>query len=152
VRPWVWSRVGGTWLSSRLPQGRGAGRASAAWPRDKATLGSCPGHGGRVELGGWWCLPGAVPWHRQCPRPRRVASSLDSSLKGQYQVTVEAQDSEAPVHTAQTTLNVSVTPVPPPRDTLPGPAHPCSPHADLCGGSELPHSPPVRDNSGGSPE
>ncbi|KFR17012.1 Cadherin-related family member 2, partial [Opisthocomus hoazin] len=84
----------------------GAGRASAAWPRDKATLGSCPGHGGRVELGGWWCLPGAVPWHRQCPRPRRVASSLDSSLKGQYQVTVEAQDSEAPVHTAQTTLNI----------------------------------------------
>nr|XP_009940926.1 PREDICTED: cadherin-related family member 2 [Opisthocomus hoazin] len=37
---------------------------------------------------------------------RRVASSLDSSLKGQYQVTVEAQDSEAPVHTAQTTLNI----------------------------------------------
>ncbi|XP_075297917.1 cadherin-related family member 2 [Opisthocomus hoazin] len=36
----------------------------------------------------------------------QVASSLDSSLKGQYQVTVEAQDSEAPVHTAQTTLNI----------------------------------------------
>ncbi|NWS65481.1 CDHR2 protein, partial [Crotophaga sulcirostris] len=41
----------------------------------------------------------------------QVASNLDSSLKGQYQVTVAAQDGEAPVHTAWTTLNVSVTPV-----------------------------------------
>ncbi|NXN11206.1 CDHR2 protein, partial [Indicator maculatus] len=41
----------------------------------------------------------------------QVASNLDGSLKGQYQVTVEAQDGEAPVHTAQTALNVSVTPV-----------------------------------------
>ncbi|NXX38771.1 CDHR2 protein, partial [Tricholaema leucomelas] len=39
----------------------------------------------------------------------QVLSNLDSSLKGQYQVTVEAQDKEAPVHTAQTMLNVSVT-------------------------------------------
>ncbi|KFP39409.1 Cadherin-related family member 2, partial [Chlamydotis macqueenii] len=36
----------------------------------------------------------------------RVASNLDGSLKGQYQVTVEARDSEAPVHTAQTVLNI----------------------------------------------
>ncbi|NXG72413.1 CDHR2 protein, partial [Baryphthengus martii] len=36
----------------------------------------------------------------------QVASNLDSSLKGQYQVTVEAQDHEAPVHTAQTVLNI----------------------------------------------
>ncbi|XP_065590714.1 cadherin-related family member 2 [Cyrtonyx montezumae] len=36
----------------------------------------------------------------------QVASNLDSSLKGQYQVTVEAQDSTAPQHTAQTTLNI----------------------------------------------
>ncbi|KFV70481.1 Cadherin-related family member 2, partial [Dryobates pubescens] len=36
----------------------------------------------------------------------RVASNLDSSLKGQYQVTVEARDGEAPVHTAQTVLNI----------------------------------------------
>ncbi|NXL42538.1 CDHR2 protein, partial [Podilymbus podiceps] len=41
----------------------------------------------------------------------QVASNLDSSLKGQYQVTVEARDDEAPVHTAQTMLHVSVTPV-----------------------------------------
>ncbi|KAF1421857.1 Cadherin-related family member 2, partial [Spheniscus magellanicus] len=36
----------------------------------------------------------------------QVASNLDGSLKGQYQVTVEAQDSEAPAHTAQTVLNI----------------------------------------------
>ncbi|XP_010150743.1 PREDICTED: cadherin-related family member 2, partial [Eurypyga helias] len=36
----------------------------------------------------------------------RVASNLDGSLKGQYQVTVEAQDGEAPVHSAQTVLNI----------------------------------------------
>ncbi|NXD76304.1 CDHR2 protein, partial [Halcyon senegalensis] len=36
----------------------------------------------------------------------QVASNLDGSLKGQYQVTVEAQDNEAPVHTAQTVLNI----------------------------------------------
>ncbi|NXC18890.1 CDHR2 protein, partial [Corythaeola cristata] len=36
----------------------------------------------------------------------QVASSLDGSLKGQYQVTVEAQDGEAPVHTAQTVLKI----------------------------------------------
>ncbi|XP_068265501.1 cadherin-related family member 2 [Nyctibius grandis] len=36
----------------------------------------------------------------------QVASNLDGSLKGQYQVTVEAQDGEAPVHTAQTVLNI----------------------------------------------
>ncbi|NXL65999.1 CDHR2 protein, partial [Chordeiles acutipennis] len=36
----------------------------------------------------------------------QVASNLDGSLKGQYQVTVEAQDSEAPVHTVQTVLNI----------------------------------------------
>ncbi|XP_055669166.1 cadherin-related family member 2 isoform X1 [Falco peregrinus] len=36
----------------------------------------------------------------------QVASNLDGSLKGQYQVTVEAQDCEAPVHRAQTTLNI----------------------------------------------
>ncbi|NXS50816.1 CDHR2 protein, partial [Balaeniceps rex] len=36
----------------------------------------------------------------------QVASSLDSSLKGQYQVTVEARDGEAPVHTAQTVLSI----------------------------------------------
>ncbi|NXE05141.1 CDHR2 protein, partial [Lophotis ruficrista] len=36
----------------------------------------------------------------------QVASNLDGSLKGQYQVTVEARDSEAPVHTAQTVLNI----------------------------------------------
>ncbi|NXF89978.1 CDHR2 protein, partial [Eubucco bourcierii] len=36
----------------------------------------------------------------------QVASNLDVSLKGQYQVTVEAQDGEAPVHTAQTVLNI----------------------------------------------
>uniref|UniRef100_A0A8B9NC95 Cadherin related family member 2 n=1 Tax=Accipiter nisus TaxID=211598 RepID=A0A8B9NC95_9AVES len=36
----------------------------------------------------------------------QVASNLDGSLKGQYQVTVEAQDREAPVHTAQTVLNI----------------------------------------------
>ncbi|NXC48668.1 CDHR2 protein, partial [Penelope pileata] len=34
----------------------------------------------------------------------QVASNLDSSLKGQYQVTVEAQDSTAPQHTTQTVL------------------------------------------------
>ncbi|KFM11969.1 Cadherin-related family member 2, partial [Aptenodytes forsteri] len=36
----------------------------------------------------------------------QVASNLDGSLKGQYQVTVEARDSEAPAHTAQTVLNI----------------------------------------------
>ncbi|NXQ97363.1 CDHR2 protein, partial [Sagittarius serpentarius] len=36
----------------------------------------------------------------------QVASNLDGSLKGQYQVTVEARDHEAPVHTAQTVLNI----------------------------------------------
>ncbi|XP_064377027.1 cadherin-related family member 2 isoform X2 [Dromaius novaehollandiae] len=36
----------------------------------------------------------------------RVASNLDRSLKGQYQVTVEAKDGEAPVHTTQTVLNI----------------------------------------------
>ncbi|KFZ55917.1 Cadherin-related family member 2, partial [Antrostomus carolinensis] len=36
----------------------------------------------------------------------QVASNLDGSLKGQYQVTVKAQDSEEPVHTAQTVLNI----------------------------------------------
>lgn len=46
----------------------------------------------------------------QYPCPHRVASNLDGSLKGQYQVTVEAQDNEAPVHRVQTGLTVSVTP------------------------------------------
>ncbi|NXM32588.1 CDHR2 protein, partial [Oxyruncus cristatus] len=36
----------------------------------------------------------------------QVASNLDESLKGQYQVTVEARDSEEPVHSAQTVLNI----------------------------------------------
>ncbi|KAJ7411507.1 Cadherin-related family member 2 [Pitangus sulphuratus] len=36
----------------------------------------------------------------------QVASNLDESLKGQYQVTVEARDGEAPVHSAQTVLNI----------------------------------------------
>ncbi|KFW61965.1 Cadherin-related family member 2, partial [Pygoscelis adeliae] len=36
----------------------------------------------------------------------QVANNLDGSLKGQYQVTVEAQDSEEPAHTAQTVLNI----------------------------------------------
>ncbi|GAB0195983.1 cadherin-related family member 2 [Grus japonensis] len=36
----------------------------------------------------------------------QVASNLDSSLKGQYQVTVEARDSQPPEHTAQTVLNI----------------------------------------------
>ncbi|NXL37693.1 CDHR2 protein, partial [Glaucidium brasilianum] len=36
----------------------------------------------------------------------QVASNLDGSLKGEYQVTVEARDGEAPVHTAQTVLNI----------------------------------------------
>ncbi|XP_027499548.1 cadherin-related family member 2 isoform X2 [Corapipo altera] len=36
----------------------------------------------------------------------KVASNLDESLKGQYQVTVEARDGEAPVHSAQTVLNI----------------------------------------------
>ncbi|NXY55474.1 CDHR2 protein, partial [Callaeas wilsoni] len=35
-----------------------------------------------------------------------VASNLDESLKGQYRVTVEAQDGEEPVHRAQTVLNI----------------------------------------------
>ncbi|KAF1617920.1 Cadherin-related family member 2, partial [Eudyptes chrysolophus] len=36
----------------------------------------------------------------------QVASNLDGSLKGQYQVTVKAQDSETPGNTAQTMLNI----------------------------------------------
>ncbi|XP_075622689.1 cadherin-related family member 2 isoform X1 [Balearica regulorum gibbericeps] len=36
----------------------------------------------------------------------QVASNLDSSLKGQYQVTVEARDRQPPEHTAQTVLNI----------------------------------------------
>ncbi|NXX78676.1 CDHR2 protein, partial [Urocolius indicus] len=36
----------------------------------------------------------------------QVASNLDVSLKGQYQVTVEAQDSQEPVHTTQTTVTI----------------------------------------------
>ncbi|XP_015731589.1 cadherin-related family member 2 isoform X2 [Coturnix japonica] len=36
----------------------------------------------------------------------QVASNLDSSLKGKYQVTVEARDSAAPQHATQTTLNI----------------------------------------------
>ncbi|XP_062463562.1 cadherin-related family member 2 isoform X1 [Pezoporus occidentalis] len=36
----------------------------------------------------------------------QVASNLDGSLKGQYQVTVEAQDNEAPVHRVQTVLTI----------------------------------------------
>ncbi|NWY47955.1 CDHR2 protein, partial [Sylvia atricapilla] len=36
----------------------------------------------------------------------RVDSNLDESLKGQYKVTVEARDSEEPVHTAQTVLSI----------------------------------------------
>ncbi|NWS13691.1 CDHR2 protein, partial [Pachyramphus minor] len=36
----------------------------------------------------------------------QVASNLDESLKGQYQVTVEARDGEVPVHSAQTVLNI----------------------------------------------
>ncbi|NWX27830.1 CDHR2 protein, partial [Notiomystis cincta] len=36
----------------------------------------------------------------------QVASNLDESLKGQYQVTVQAQDNEEPLHRAQTVLNI----------------------------------------------
>ncbi|NXQ40998.1 CDHR2 protein, partial [Catharus fuscescens] len=36
----------------------------------------------------------------------RVASNLDESLKGQYQLTVEAKDGEEPVHRAQTVLTI----------------------------------------------
>ncbi|CAN8190018.1 unnamed protein product [Coccothraustes coccothraustes] len=36
----------------------------------------------------------------------RVASNLDESLKGQYKVTVEAEDGEEPVHRAQTVLSI----------------------------------------------
>ncbi|NXJ02776.1 CDHR2 protein, partial [Psophia crepitans] len=36
----------------------------------------------------------------------QVASNLDGSLKGQYQLTVEAQDKTPPQHTAQTVLNI----------------------------------------------
>ncbi|XP_065500295.1 cadherin-related family member 2 [Caloenas nicobarica] len=36
----------------------------------------------------------------------QVASNLDGSLKGQYQVTVEARDGEEPVHMAQTVLTI----------------------------------------------
>ncbi|NXY26887.1 CDHR2 protein, partial [Atrichornis clamosus] len=52
----------------------------------------------------------------------QVASNLDESLKGQYKVTVEARDSQEPVHTAQTVLNVSVTPNPVPGHPTPSPA------------------------------
>ncbi|NXR24669.1 CDHR2 protein, partial [Cinclus mexicanus] len=51
----------------------------------------------------------------------QVASNLDESLKGQYQVTVEAKDGEEPVHRAQTVLNVSVTPHPHTRTPRPSP-------------------------------
>ncbi|NXR16069.1 CDHR2 protein, partial [Semnornis frantzii] len=54
----------------------------------------------------------------------QVASNLDVSLKGQYQVTVEAQDGEAPVHTAQTVVNVSVTPAQGPPALCPLPLTP----------------------------
>ncbi|NWV13375.1 CDHR2 protein, partial [Ptilonorhynchus violaceus] len=36
----------------------------------------------------------------------QVASNLDESLKGQYKVTVEAQDNEEPVHRTQTVLSI----------------------------------------------
>ncbi|XP_062443695.1 cadherin-related family member 2 [Rhea pennata] len=36
----------------------------------------------------------------------QVASNLDGSLKGQYQVTVEAKDGEVPVHATQTVLDI----------------------------------------------
>ncbi|NXJ66468.1 CDHR2 protein, partial [Rostratula benghalensis] len=36
----------------------------------------------------------------------QVASNLDGSLKGHYQVTVEARDNQQPVHTTQTVLNI----------------------------------------------
>ncbi|NXO59000.1 CDHR2 protein, partial [Aramus guarauna] len=36
----------------------------------------------------------------------QVASNLDGSLKGQYQVTVEARDRQSPEHTAQTVLSI----------------------------------------------
>ncbi|NXT24697.1 CDHR2 protein, partial [Syrrhaptes paradoxus] len=36
----------------------------------------------------------------------QVASNLDGSLKGQYQLTVEARDGEEPVHSTQTTLTI----------------------------------------------
>uniref|UniRef100_A0A663MKQ4 Cadherin domain-containing protein n=1 Tax=Athene cunicularia TaxID=194338 RepID=A0A663MKQ4_ATHCN len=57
----------------------------------------------------------------------QVASNLDGSLKGEYQVTVEARDGDAPGHTAQTVLNVSVTPVPPSGNTL----HPAQTYSPL---------------------
>lgn len=104
-----------------------------------------------MELEGW---QGTVQWDHWCPCPHRVASNLDESLKGQYKVTVEAEDGEEPVHRAQTVLSVSVTPKPCPRTPPPqaSSAHPWSPHTDLHGGSELPHSAPVLDNGGRSPE
>ncbi|NWV70676.1 CDHR2 protein, partial [Malurus elegans] len=52
----------------------------------------------------------------------QVASNLDESLKGQYQVTVEARDGEEPVNRAQTVLNVSVTPNAVPGHPSPSPA------------------------------
>lgn len=82
------------------------------------------------SLEGWQCSPRDVPWDRCCPCTHRVASNLDSSLKGEYRVTVEAQDRKPPVHTAQTVLNVSVMPVPlhwacpPPCPALLSPALP----------------------------
>ncbi|NXU20544.1 CDHR2 protein, partial [Pardalotus punctatus] len=52
----------------------------------------------------------------------QVASNLDESLKGQYKVTVEAQDGEEPVHRVQTVLNVSIAPDAMPGHPTPGPA------------------------------
>lgn len=51
-----------------------------------------------------------------------MASNLDESLKGQYQLTVEAKDGEEPVHRAQTVLTVSATPNPMPGCHVPDPA------------------------------
>ncbi|KAM6116157.1 LOW QUALITY PROTEIN: cadherin-related family member 2 [Pterocles gutturalis] len=63
----------------------------------------------------------------------QVASTLDGSLKGAVPATVEARDGDEPVHSAQTTLTVSVTPFPHPGTpcALPSPTHPCFPRADL---------------------
>lgn len=120
--------------------GQGGGHVAQLLP---ATRQRC--RQGQCRLGRGQIHPGVLPWAwwqggawgmvmpcQGCPMGSltspscRVASNLDGSLKGQYQVTVEAQDREAPVHTAQTVLNVSVTPAPPSRDAL-WPAQPCSP-------------------------
>lgn len=101
MRPWGWAGLG------RMQQSRGAGRASAGWKGDKAILGSCPAQGGAWGMAGASC---AAQWDRRCPCSHRVASNLDGSLKGQYQVAVEARDNEAPMHRVQTVLTVSVTP------------------------------------------